>query len=149
MPAARRPSKLLNREHTPQYDLRKYLYQITGVGLTQIDGIGEQIALTVVSEVGVDMSRWKTEKNFASWLGLSPSHEKTGGKVIPRGTKKVVNRAATALRLAAQNLRTSQRFLGAKYRRFRGRLDAPKAITALAHNLATLIYRNSSGGPTW
>jgi transposase len=141
MPAARRPSKLLNRKHTPQYDLRKYLYQITGVDLTQIDGIGEQIALTVVAEVGVDMSRWKTEKNFASWLGLSPSNEKTGGKVIQRGTKKVVNRATTALRLAAQNLRTSQSFLGAKYRRLRGRMDAPKAITALAHNLATLIYR--------
>ena len=141
MPAARRPSQRLNRKHTPQYDLRTYLYQITGVDLTQIDGIGEQIALTVVSEVGVDMNRWKTEKNFASWLGLSPSNEKTGGKVIQRGTKKVVNRAATALRLAAQNLRTSQSFLGAKYRRFRGRMDAPKAITALAHNLATLIYR--------
>jgi transposase len=140
MPAARRPSQRLKRKHTPQYDLRKYLYQITGVDLTQIDGIGEQIALTVVSEVGVDMNRWKTEKNFASWLGLSPSNEKTGGKVIQRGTKKVVNRAATALRLAAQNLRTSQSFLGAKYRRFRGRMDAPKAITALAHNLATLIY---------
>lgn len=141
MPAARRPSKLPNRKHIPQYDLRKYLYQITGVDLTQIDGIGEQTALTVVSEVGVDMSRWKTEKNFASWLGLSPSNEKTGGKVIHRGTKKVVNRAATALRLAAQTLRTSQSFLGAKYRRLRGRMDAPKAITALAHNLATLIYR--------
>ena len=141
MPAPRRPSKLLSRKHTPQYDLRKYLYQITGVDLTQIDGIGEQIALTVVSEVGVDLSRWKTEKNFASWLGLSPTNEITGGKVIQRGTKKVVNRAATALRLAAQNLRTSQSFLGAKYRRFRGRMDAAKAITAMAHNLATLIYR--------
>ena len=83
------------------------------------------------------MSRWKTEKNFASWLGLSPTNEITGGKVIHRSTKKVVNRAATALRLAAQNLRTSQSFLRAKYRRFRGRMDAPKAITAMAHNLAT------------
>lgn len=90
----------------------------------------------MISEVGVDTSRWKTEKNFASWLGLSPSNEKTGGRVISRGTKKVVNRAAIALRLAAQTLRTSQSFLGAKYHRLRGRMDAPKAITALAHNLA-------------
>jgi transposase len=141
MPAPRRPGKLPNRKHIPQYDLRKYLYQITGVDLTQIDGIGEQTALTVVSEVGVDMSKWKTEKHFASWLGLSPTNEKTGGKVIKRGTKKVVNRASTALRLAAQTLRTSKSFLGAKYRRLRGRMDAAKAITALAHNLATLIYR--------
>lgn len=141
MPAARRPRKLPNRKHNPQYDLRKYLYQITGVDLTQIDGIGEQTALTVVSEVGVDMSKWKTEKNFSSWLGLSPNNEKTGGKVIQRRTKKVVNRAATALRLAALTLRTSQSFLGAKYRRLHGRMDAAKAITALARNLATLIYR--------
>jgi transposase len=141
MPAPRRPSKPPRRKHIPQYALRQYLYQITGVDLTQIDGIGEQTALTVVSEVGVDMSKWKTEKNFASWLGLSPTNEKTGGKVIHRGTKKVVNRAATALRLAAQTLRTSQSFLGAKYRRLRSRMDAPKAITAMAHNLATLLYR--------
>ena len=81
-PAPRSPIKPPNRKHIPQYDLGKYLYQITGVDLTQIDGIGEQTALTVISEVGADMSKWKTEKNFASWLGLSPSHEKTGGKVI-------------------------------------------------------------------
>lgn len=141
MPAARRPKKPPNRKHIPQYDLRKYLYQLTGVDLTQIDGIGEQTALVVISEVGVDMSKWKTEKNFASWLGLSPSNEKTGGKVVQRRTKKVVNRAATALRLAAQSLRSSHSFLGAKYRRLRGRMDAAKAITALARNLATLIYR--------
>ena len=140
LPAARRP-KPPKRKHIPQYDLRKYLYQITGVDLTQIDGMGEQTALTVVSEVGVDMSKWKTEKNFASWLGLCPTNEKTGGKVIKRGTKKVVNRAATALRLAALTLRTSKSFLGAKYRRLRGRMDAAKAITAMAHNLARLIYR--------
>jgi transposase len=141
MPAPRRPNKPAKRKHIPQYDLRRYLYQIAGVDLTQIDGIGEQTALTVLSEVGVDMSKWKTEKNFASWLGLSPTNEKTGGKVIKRGTKKVVNRAATALRLAALTLRTSKSFLGAKYRRLRGRMDAAKAITAMAHHLATLLYR--------
>ena len=141
LPVPRRPSKPPQRKHIPQYPLRQYLYQITGVDLTQIDGIGEQTALTVVSEVGIDMSKWKTEKNFASWLGLSPTNEKTGGKVIRRGTKKVVSRAATALRLAAQTLRTSKSLLGAKYRRLRGRRDAAKAITAMAHNLATLIYR--------
>ena len=61
--------------------------------------------------------------------------------MIKRGTKKVVNRAAKALRLAAQTLRTSKSALGAKYRRLRGRLDAPVAITSMAHHLARLIYR--------
>jgi hypothetical protein len=65
----------------------------------------------------------------------------TGGKLIRRGTRRVINRAATALRIAATTLRQSQSYLGAQYRRFRGTLGAPKAITAIAHKLAVLVYR--------
>src|SRR4249920_4087095 len=66
-----------------------------------IDGIDVSVAQTVISEVGLDMTRWKTEAHFASWLGLCPDNRITGGKVIRKGTRHVVNRAATALRLAA------------------------------------------------
>jgi transposase len=97
--------------------------------------------LLVVSEVGVDMSRWKTEKHFASWLGLCPDNRISGGKVLKRGTRHVVNRASTALRLAASALLRSQSALGAKFRRLRSKLGAPKAITAMAHMLARLVYR--------
>ena len=62
-------------------------------------------------------------------------------KVIRKGTRHVVNRAATALRLAATTLLRSQSYLGAQYRRLRARLGAPKAITAMAHKLARLVYR--------
>ncbi|MGC1647677.1 MAG: IS110 family transposase [Candidatus Sulfotelmatobacter sp.] len=137
----RRSGMQPNRKHIPQFQVRPLLYQITGVDLTQVDGIGIQTAEVVLSEVGTDMSKWKTEKHFASWLGLSPDNQITGGKVIKRGTKKVVNRAATALRLAAQTLLRSQSALGAKFRRLRTRLGAPKAITAMANHLAKLIYR--------
>jgi transposase len=109
--------------------------------LTQIDGVDVQTAQTVISEIGVDMSRWKSEKQFASWLGLCPDNRITGGKVIKRGTRHVVNRASTALRLSAWGLLRSQSALGAKFRRLRSRLGAPKAITAIAHLLARLIYR--------
>jgi len=117
------------------------LYRITGVDLTQIDSIDVKIAQTVISEVGLDMSRWKTEKHFASWLGLCPDHRISGGKILKRGTRRVINRAATALRLAAWSLIRSQSALGAKFRRLRSKLGAPKAITAMAHTLARLIYR--------
>ena len=60
------------RKHKPSFDLRGQLYRITGVDLTEIDGVDVQTAQTVLSEVGVDMSRWKSEKQFASWLGLCP-----------------------------------------------------------------------------
>ena len=53
----------------------------------------------------------------------------------------MINRAATALRIAATTLLRSQTYLGAQFRRFRGKLGAPKAITAMAHKLAVLVYR--------
>jgi len=129
------------RKHGPRFDLRGQLYRITGVDLTQIDGVDVQTAQTVISEVGMEMSRWKNEKQFASWLGLCSDNRISGGKVLKRGTRHVVNRASTALRLAAGGLLRSQSALGAKFRRLRSRLGAPKAITAMAHLLARLIYR--------
>src|SRR5215472_685011 len=141
LPAARPKNRLPRRKHIPQFDLRAELYRVTGADLTQIDGINVQTAQVVVSEVGVDMTRWKTEHHFSSWLGLAPNNQITGGRVIRRGTKKVLNRATTALRLAAQSLHHSKTALGAKYRRLRAKLGAPKAITAMAHHLARLLYR--------
>src|SRR6266853_1661208 len=125
----------------PQFDLRSELHRISGVDLTRIDSINVLVAQTVVSEVGLDMSRWNTEAHFASWLGLCPDNRITGGKVIRKGTRHVVNRAATALRLAATTLLRSQSYLGAQYRRLRGQLGAPKALTAMARKLARLVYR--------
>jgi hypothetical protein len=127
--------------HAPQFDLGHELHRISGVDLTRIDGIDVGVAQTVISEVGLDMTRWNTEAHFASWLGLCPDNRITGGKVIRKGTRHVINRAATSLRLAATTLLRSQSYLGAQYRRLRARLGAPKAITAMAHKLARLVYR--------
>jgi transposase len=139
IPAPRRVS--WSRKRQPPFDLRGELYRLTGVDLTQVDGLDVQTIQTVISEVGIDMSPWRTEKHFGSWLGLCPDNRMSGGKVLKRGTRKVVNRAATALRLAASNLIRSQSALGAKFRRLRSRLGAPKAITAMAYQLARIIYR--------
>ena len=107
--------RLPRRKHIPQTNLQEelYRYRITGVDLTRIDGIQVQTAQVVISEVGVDMTRWPDEHHFASWLGVCPNNRITGGRVIRRGTKKVLNRAATALRLAAQSLQRSKSYLGA------------------------------------
>jgi transposase len=127
--------------NAPRFDLRSELYRISGVDLTRIDGIHSLVAQTVISEVGLDMSRWNTEAHFASWLGLSPDNRISGDKVLSKGTRHVVNRAATALRMAATTLLRSQSYLGAQYRRLRTKLGAPKAITAMAHKLGRLVYR--------
>jgi transposase len=127
--------------NAPRFDLRGELCRVSGVDLTRIDGIQVLVAQTVISEVGLDMSRWKTEAHFASWLGLYPDKRISGDKVLSKGTRHVVNRAATALRMAATTLLKSRSFLGAQYRRLRTKLGAPKAITAMAHKLARLVYR--------
>ena len=61
----------------------------------------------------------------------------------------MVNRAATALRMAANNLIRSRGYLGAQYRRLRTKLGAPKAITAMAQRLARLVYRMLKYGPQY
>jgi hypothetical protein len=136
-----KPRSKQARRHEPHFDLHTQLYRISGVDLTRIDGIEVLTAQTLIAEIGLDMRRWKSEKHFASWLGLCPDNRISGGKVLKRGTRNVVNRAADALRLAAQNLLHSKSALGANYRRLRARLGAPKAITAMAHKLARLVYR--------
>jgi transposase len=125
------PDAALKRKRTkpaknaPRFELRSELQRITGVDLTRIDGIDVMVAQTLVSEVGLDMSRWKTEAHFASWLGLCPDNRTSGDKVLKRGTRRVINRAATALRMAAVTLMRSRTYLGAQYRRLRTKLGAP------------------------
>jgi len=137
------PSKPSKRPHgnAPSFPLRQELHRISGVDLTRIDGIDVVTAQVVISEIGLDMTRWKTEKNFASWLGLSPDNRITGGKILKRRTRHVINRATQALRMAASTLRNSKSALGANYRRLQTRLGAASAITAMAHKLARLVYR--------
>jgi len=140
-PAQKAKTKKPAAKNAPRFDLSSELQRVTGVDLTRIDGIDVMIAQTLLSEVGLDMSRWKTESHFVSWLGLCPDNRISGDKVLGRGTRRVVNRAATALRQAANTLIRSRSYLGAQYRRLRTKLGAPKAITAMAHRLARLVYR--------
>ena len=128
------------KPHDPQFDVRAALYYCAGVGLTAIEGIDELHALTLVSELGSDFTKWPTGKRFASWLGLCPQFKKTGGKVQSSKTRLGKSRAALALRLAAMSLLRSKSYLGAYLRRRRARLGAPKAITATAHKLSRILY---------
>ncbi len=125
---------------TPPGTMEEALQRMSGVDLSSINGISTNTALKIVAEIGVDMSRWQTVKQFTSWLGLCPGSKISGGKVLSSATKPVANRAAAALRMAAMTLFNSKSALGAYLRRQRSRLGAPKAITATAHKLARLIY---------
>ncbi len=86
------------------------------------------------------MSRWKSPKQFGSWLGLAPGTKISGGKKLSSKTKPCANRAAPVFRMSANTLYRSNSALGAFFRRQKARLGAPKAITATAHKLARLFY---------
>jgi hypothetical protein len=123
----------------PRFDLASELRRVAGVDLTRIDGIQVNTIQTVITEAGLDMSKWETEHHFVSWIGLCPRNDISGGKVLKRKSRKVISRLATALRMAASTWRESDSYLGAQFRRLRSRLGAPKAITAMAAKLATLV----------
>ena len=141
-----RPKGKNKSRNAPAFDLRTELYRITGIDWSQINGIDVLTAQAVIAEAGADLSAFPSEKQFASWLGLCPTDDQSGGRIMKRRTRKVVHRAATALRNAAVTLLRSQSYLGAQYRRLRTRLGAPKAITAAARKLACLFYRLIKNG---
>lgn len=135
------PRKKTSYNRSPyHFDAADQVQQICGVNLTNIPGIDANTLVTIISEIGTDMSKWKTVKHFVSWLGLCPGNKISGGKVLSSKTKPCDNRVANALRLAASTLYRSQTALGAFFRRMRARLGAPKAITATAHKLAKILY---------
>lgn len=127
-------------KHAPAFDVRDALRAWAGVDLVQIGGIDVCTALKVLVELGPDLSKFKTAKHFCSWLGLCPGTRISGGKRLSGASKRIPNRVAHALKLAAQGLHRSQCGLGAYYRKMAARLGKGKAVTATAHKLARLIY---------
>ena len=127
-------------QKTIDENLRLGLYLKFGVDITAIEGIGAQVALVLLSEAGADMSKFPTVKHWTSWLGLCPDNRISGGKVLSCRTRRVVNRLANALRMAATTLERSKTAMGAYYRRMKGKLGAAQAVTATAHKLARLVY---------
>ncbi len=143
-PAAKPLAKERNPRKTPRrtepLDLRLELYRAFGVDLTQVPGINALTAQVLLTEVGPSLARFSTAAAFCSWLRLCPEPRISGGHVLSSKTRPTKNRAALALRLAAQALHKSQTYLGDYFRRMKARLGPPKAITAVAHKLARVVY---------
>lgn len=131
----------LSKNAPKTFDLRQSLYNVAGIDFSKIPGFDVLTVQTMIAEVGLDMSKWKTEKHFTSWLGLSPNNQITGGKVFKTRTKKVINKASIALRMAALCLGRGKSALAGYYGRMKNKIGAPKAITATARKLACLFYR--------
>ena len=143
-PLERRPGgrSRRRRANDPAFEgVREALYRMSGTDLTVLEGVDENTALVILSEVGPDVSRFPTVKHFTSWMGLCPQHRGSAGKIRSRGVRRGANRAARSLRLAVQGCHHAKNTLGAFYRRIQARAGAPKAIVATARKLAERVYR--------
>jgi transposase len=149
LPPLKPKARPKRRANSPRFDVRAALYYVVGLDLTEIEGVSELTALTVISEIGPGVSRFATVKKFCSWLGLCPNWQKSGGRVKSSRTRRGVNRAAQALRVAAQSLHHSQGALGGFLRRMKGRLGVQAALTATAHKLARIVYLALKHGLTY
>jgi len=130
-------------------DVRELLFKKSGVDLFAIPGLAADTLLTLASEVGFDMSSWKTEKHFTSWLGLCPGTKISGGKVLDKKAKRNPNRATQAFRMAATTQARSKTALGAFYRRIKSRTGGKQAVTATAHKIARIYYALLTQGTSY
>lgn len=133
-------SQRKRRTKGAQFEIREPLYQLVGVDLTAIPGLGELTALQLIGEIGVDMARWPDADHFASWTTLAPSCRITGGKARSSRRPAAAHRVAEILRLVAMNAGRTQTALGGFYRRLAVRAGKAKAVVATAAKIARLVY---------
>ena len=138
---ALKPRKRGRKSNDIRFEAQGPLFKAFGVDLTLIEGIDVGTALVILGEIGVDVSRFPTEKHFASWLRLCPPQNESNKTNRRRSHRKATSRVTIALRLAAQSVGQSKTPLGLFYRRIRSRIGGLGAVKATAHKLACLIYR--------
>ncbi len=134
-----KPRRCGRKPNDLNFDACGPLFQALGLDLTEIDGIDVGTALVILAEIGVDVSRFPTEKHFASWLGVCPRQYESNKTKKKRGPRKGKNRMAIALRMSAQALGRTMSPLGMFYRRIKSRIGGKGAVTATARQT----------GPVW
>jgi transposase len=129
------------QRNEPRFDARSECYRVLGVDLTAVPSFQTPTVLVLVAELGPDFAqKFPSAKHFSSWLGVCPDNRISGGKILSVTTRSVKSRVAEALRLAAQSLVHAKNYFGDLYRRWKAKLGAPKAITAMAHKLARIVW---------
>lgn len=109
--------------------------------LDEVPGIGRQSAETILAEIGLDMSRFPTEKHFSSWAGLAPGNNESAKKRrYGRTTQGNMTLKTTLIQCAKSAVKKADSFLAAQYQRLVVRRGANRATVAVAHTMLIAIY---------
>jgi transposase len=134
--------KKQHQKNDPKFNVGGFAYEMTGgVDLLQITGVGINTVLTMMTEVGFGMSKFKSGKHLASWLGYAPNRKITGGKLLSSRTRKKTNPLAKVIRDAANSAGNSKSRLGDFFRRIAYRKGRSVAITATARKICVIMYK--------
>lgn len=129
------------------FDARTLLWHKSGIDMTALPGIQASSALLIFAELGgTDVSNWRRDKEFTSWLKVCSGNNVSGGKSRRSKRQPCANYITQTLRVAAMSAKHSKSSLGAHIRRVTGRTDRPKGIKAGAHKLAKMIYHMCKEG---
>lgn len=128
------------RKNQFRFEIQPLLKIIVGVDLCQVDGINEVSCLELISEIGTDMSKWKSGKHMVAWLNLAPNTKITGGKIISSKMQKRKNHAGQTFRMSASGLSKCKSPLGDYARKMKFRLGKKAGVVATAHKLARIVY---------
>lgn len=139
-PKEARKTKVKTNKNNLSFDATEILKQIVGTDLTEIFGITDTNATEIISEIGLDMSKWPTKKNFTAWLDLAPNNKVSGGKLLSSKIQKKKNKAGQIFKMAAYAVQRSKNWLAIFYHRIKARRGAAKAITATARKIAVIFY---------
>jgi hypothetical protein len=134
-------SKAKSNKNNLSFDATAMLTQITGTDLTEIFGITDTNAMEIISEIGLNMNKWPTAKNFTAWLNLAPNNKVSGGKLLSSKTQKKKNKAGQIFKMAAFAVQRSKNWLAMFYHRIKARSCTQKAITATARKIAVIFYK--------
>lgn len=132
--------KAKSNKNNLSFDATHILMEITGIDVTKIFGITDTNAVEIISEIGLDVGKWPTHKNFTSWLNLAPNNKISGGKLLSSRTGKKRNRAGQIFKMAAFAVQRSKNWLAAFYHRIKSKSGTAKAITATARKIAVIFY---------
>jgi transposase len=109
--------------------------------LDTIPGVGQRAAEIIIAEIGTDLSRFPSAKHLASWAGMCPGNQESGGKRLSGKTRKGnIWLRQVLFEVAHAASKTKDTYLSAQYRRLATRRGKQRALVALGHSILVMAY---------